>query len=192
MTNTRKINDYITLGILDLRAFSTKHGISIKREQEKAGTRFLLNELLGGNDFILDYTPQNKPYLKNSNTHISISHSHDKLVIILNQKHATGVDIEMIRDKVIKVRHKFLNDHEAAFAGDDLEKLITIWAAKEAMYKAYGLRGVDFKLHLSVDNFSGTDLSGRLNIGKLKKIYQLKREVLEGYILVYIIDEDGF
>lgn len=190
MKDIRKINDHITLGLLDLKAFSARDGISIKREQEKAGTHYLLTALLGNADFVLDYTPQNKPYLKNNTTNVSISHSHDKLAIILNQNSAAGVDIEMIRDKVLKIRHKFLNSRETVFAGSDLEKLISIWAAKEAMYKAYGLKGVDFKLHLSVDEFSGEDLSGALNLDGLKKRYRLKKEILEGYILVYIIDDN--
>jgi 4'-phosphopantetheinyl transferase len=41
--------------------------------------------------------------------HISISHSHDKLAIIVNEKEATGIDIELIRDKVLKIKHKFLS-----------------------------------------------------------------------------------
>ena len=70
----------------------------------------------------LDYTPQNKPFIRDSSAHISISHSHDKLAIILNRHKNTGIDIELLRDKILTVRHKFLTAGEQDFAGEDVQK----------------------------------------------------------------------
>lgn len=185
----RKINVKITLGLLDLKAYSGKEKIKVKRELERAGTHYLLKHLLNSDTFELAYTPENKPYLKNRPEHISISHSKDKLAIILNTHESTGIDIEQIRDKVKNIKHKFLNKQELAFAGDDATKLITLWAAKEAMYKVYGLKELEFIRHLFVEAFSDNEIKGSIETGSLKKRYCLMSEEIDGYKLVYILHE---
>jgi 4'-phosphopantetheinyl transferase len=185
----RHITSAISLGILNLKAFSEHYGLAVKRAQEQAGTLFVLRQLLGEPGAELNYTEQRKPYLAGRPEHISISHSHDKLVIILNREKNTGVDIELVRDKVLTVRHKFLNEAEALFAGTDVEKLISIWAAKESMYKYHGLKGLDFKTNISVEDFDGTVIFGKIETGVFKGKFLLIREKIDGYMLVYILDE---
>ncbi len=189
MVDIREINGSISIGLLDLDTFSRSRNIPVKREQEKRGTLFLLDQLVKNGSSLLCYTPENKPYLSGDKRNISISHSHDKLAIITNSRHSTGIDIELIRDKVLKIRHKFLNNQEAEFAGSDLNRLITIWSAKEAMYKAYGLKGVDFREHLEVKPFNGNKLLGTLQNQSFKKQYDLVSEQLGEYIMVYVENE---
>lgn len=179
------------LGTLDLRAFSTGAGAQSKRDTERNGILFLLNKLFGGQPVQYGYSPEGKPYLKDRNAHISVSHSHDKLAILVNEKESTGVDIELIRDKVVNVKHKFLCEAEQQFTGNDIEKLTTLWAAKEAIYKAYGLKGVDFKENMFVEayNEANTDFYGRIEMPGFKKKYILCREKTDNYILVYIAGE---
>jgi 4'-phosphopantetheinyl transferase len=184
----RDISAYQRLGLLDLADFSRSRNMVSRREIEKAGTRFILSELLGA-PFELCYTDHNKPYLKGRPEKISVSHSHDKLTVLTNTREETGVDVELLREKVLKIRHKFLNARESAFAGADIERLITIWAAKEAMYKAHGRKQVDFSRHLAVEPFSGEDLRGSLAAGGTSRQFSMKRERLGDYILVYILNE---
>lgn len=189
MIEIHEINNCISIAILDLASFGTKQNIQNNREKEKAGTLILLNGLMHDKPYELVYTAENKPMLKNSTAHISISHSHDKLAIIKNEKENTGIDIELIRDKVLTVTDKFLNPAELLFAGKDIEKLITLWAAKEALYKVYGLKGIDFKINLSVDPFTGHALTGRVIINGKKKEYAMAKEKIDNYIMVYIQNE---
>ncbi|WP_317899035.1 4'-phosphopantetheinyl transferase family protein [Aurantibacillus circumpalustris] len=175
--------------MLDLRAFSVQENIVFKRDLEKAGTRYLLENLLKNEGFSLAYTDENKPYLNGRTEHISISHSHDKLVIILNTKENTGIDIEQIRDKVINIQTKFLNEEELAFANNDPGKLITMWAAKEAMYKVYGLKEVEFIKNLVVEPFNGNEITGRIVMKDFKKNYKMIGEEIEGYKMVYVLHE---
>ena len=175
--------------MLDLRAFSLKKNIVVKRDLEKAGTRYLLENLLKNEAFTLLYTAENKPYLHKRTEHISISHSHDKLVIILNEKENTGIDIEQIRDKVINIQQKFLNEQELAFANNNPATLITLWAAKEAMYKVYGLKEVEFIKNLFVEPFSGNEINGRIEMEGFEKKYKLIGEEIDGYKMVYVLHE---
>jgi 4'-phosphopantetheinyl transferase len=185
----REISAGLTLGLLDLCRFSAANGLLSKREVEKQGAVYALRGLLNTNDISTDYTPFGKPFVKGRPEHISVSHSHDMLAVTVNKNEPTGVDIELLRDKVLTVRHKFLNELETRTAGNDVLKLMTIWAAKEALYKVYGLKKVDFKSNLSVELKSGNSISGTIHIGDLKKSYLLHSEKLGNYILVYTCNE---
>jgi len=185
----RVINLHISLGILDLAEFSKKNGLSVKREIERFGTRYVLQQLLNLEDDILEYDSNNKPFLKNRLEHISISHSHDKLAVIVNKLQATGIDIELIRDKVKNIQYKFLSEKELHFAKDDVDKLLTIWAAKEALYKVYGKKELEFILHIEVENFSDSKIYGSINTEHFKKKFELVAENVDNYRMVYVLNE---
>ena len=187
--NLRKITPAISLGLLDLAAFSKAEGLAAGRESERAGARYVLGKLLNDEPFELAYSPTNKPYLKDRPEHISISHSHDKLAVICNSAENTGIDIELVRDKVKNIRHKFLNDSESDLAGQDTGKLIMLWAAKETLYKVYGLKEVDFKKHLFVDAVDDDTLTGRICMAQVNKRYSLACESIDNYKLVYVLHE---
>lgn len=161
--------------------------LSAKREIETKGKEYLANYLLGDN-CIIEYDDKGKPYLSCDSRHISISHSHDKLAIIVNEKESTGIDIELIRDKVLKIKHKFLTNEELLEANDDVEKLLIYWAAKETLYKIYGLKEVDFIAHLFVKPFTKHNLGtiiGEINLPNFKETFELNYQILEDYVLVY-------
>lgn len=189
MFEIREINASIQLGLLDLKAFSQQEGISLKRELEKSGTLYLLKELLGTNHFKLNYLSTRKPVLEASNQHISISHSHDKLAVILDKNAPTGIDIELIRDKVLQIKHKYLTHEELAIAGNNVDTLITFWAAKETLYKVYGLKEVDFKKNLRVSFGNAPYLIGTIHLGDFKKKYNMVSSREGNYRLVYILHE---
>lgn len=176
---------------MHLPDYSVFTGITGKRELERNATAFLLEKLFS-KTVNLSYNAEGKPLLPEESCHISISHSHDKLVIICNTQCDTGVDVELIRDKVIKIKDKFLSPTELIEAKENVEKLIIYWAAKETLYKVYGLKEVEFAKHLFVHPFElkpqGT-LTGEINLESFRKKFNLHYEKLEDYILVYILNE---
>lgn len=189
MVEIRHINPQIKLGILDLNGFSQSKSITQKREIEKAGAQFLLTTLLNTTNFEIEYTPTNKPFLKDREEHISISHSHSKLVVIMNDKYNTGVDIELIRDKILNIKHKFLNDTELFYAKNDIETLTFMWATKEVLYKIHGLKGLDFKTNLAIEIKNNDTFLGHIITSAIKKTYLLQKEKLQNYCLVYALNE---
>ena len=185
------INNNIKLAVLHLPDYAVFTGLSGKRELEKSATLFLLERLFNKH-LQLEYNAEGKPLLRGETCHISISHSHDKLVIICNTKEATGVDVELIRDKVLKIKDKFLSAVELEEAKDNVEKLIIYWAAKETLYKVYGLKEVEFAKHLYVHPFElkvEGKLIGEINLESFRKKFNLHYEKLEDYMLVYVLDE---
>jgi 4'-phosphopantetheinyl transferase len=187
----QKISQLISLGILDLSAFAAKEGLEAKREIERGGTKFLLNALFNC-PVELDYTSLGKPFIVGRKAHISISHSHDRLAIIVNSLAETGVDIELIRDKVLKIKNKFLSEKELTDVNDNVEKMIIYWACKEALYKIYGLKEVEFIANLLIQDFKlepSGEIIGEIKMGNFNKKYLLHYEKLDDYMLVYVLNE---
>ncbi|MBP8033486.1 MAG: 4'-phosphopantetheinyl transferase superfamily protein [Bacteroidia bacterium] len=187
MVEVFNIKEGLFFGLLDLKAFAMHENLSAKREIETKGKEYLAKKLLGDN-CIIAYDDKGKPYLSNESRHISISHSHDKLAIIINEKESTGIDIELIRDKVLKIKHKFLTNEELLEVNDDVEKMLIYWAAKETLYKIYGLKEVDFIAHLFVKPFTKHKLGtiiGNINLPNFKESFELNYQLIEDYVLVY-------
>lgn len=127
-----------------------------KRLQHFAG-RYLLVELfpeLPVNEIrIMD---SRKPYIPGNPYHFSISHCEDYAAAIVSRREHVGIDIEKVQPKIARVAHKFLAPREAAFLSTDhkLAHQTVCWSAKEAVYKWYGLGGLDFKANMQLQVFS--------------------------------------
>lgn len=177
--------------MLDMSLFAKTVEHTGKRQSEKEGTKYLLKNLFPEKDIHLDYAPNKKPFLRNDKAHISISHSHDQLVILINKKEQTGVDVELIRDKVKNVQHKFLSEEELKWAGNNVELLTILWAAKEAVFKVDGFENISFSRHITIESFdsNNNEFYGNIMMENHKKRYLLKREKHGNYILVYVLHE---
>ena len=191
MIEVFNIKEGLFFGLLDLKVFSAHENLKAKREVETKGKEYLSRHLLG-DPCRIGYDDKGKPFLEGDTRHISISHSHDKLAIIINEKEATGIDIELIRYKVLKIKHKFLTNEELTDANDDIEKLLIYWAAKETLYKIYGLKEVDFIAHLFVKPFTKHNLGsiiGNINLPEFKETFELNYQILDDYVLVYALQK---
>jgi 4'-phosphopantetheinyl transferase EntD len=72
-----------------------------------------------------------------------------------------GVDIESLRPQIEKIKSKFCRPEELEFAVTPVQTLL-IWSAKEAMYKAYGKKEIDFREQMRVHSFTGFSENGEL------------------------------
>ncbi|WP_405384526.1 4'-phosphopantetheinyl transferase family protein [Maribacter sp. LLG6340-A2] len=109
----------------------------------------------GYTDFDLFYDQIGKPHLKDGK-YISITHSHNFTGIIISSKVEVGIDIEMQRDKILRIAHKFTPFQEyrtLANTAAVIRKLTIVWGAKESLYKIYGERGLSFLQHINVQDF---------------------------------------
>ncbi len=182
----------MVLAFLDLAVFSREFELNEKRDIERKGALYTLRNVLKKQDQDIDYDTYGKPFLPGLNSHISISHSHNWLVTVLNEKEETGVDIELKKEKIKAIAHKFCNAAELDFAKDDILKLTLIWAAKESVYKLYGKRSIDFKTQLCVDPISD-DTTGQITTtlilpGSTRR-YLLAYEEKQDYALTYVLNE---
>ncbi|HVX28384.1 MAG TPA: 4'-phosphopantetheinyl transferase superfamily protein [Parafilimonas sp.] len=130
-----------------------------KRLQHLAG-RYLLRYLFP--DFPYEeilIADTRKPYLPNEQYHFSISHCGDYAAAIVSSTHRVGIDIEIPTEKIIRIAHKFIHEHEQAFLSVadvqpltiNHELLTIIWSTKEAIFKWLSIGGVDFKEHMQLN-----------------------------------------
>lgn len=161
------------------------------RRTEMLAARWLLHEVMGGEPRVPCLKDEHgKPFLKDFGGFISLSHSNDWIAIQVADR-PVGVDIQVITPKIERIIGKFMreDERECLDQAHFLEHLHVFWGAKEALYKAYGKRELDFRGHIFIDPFS-YDLSnghctGTIRKGDFFENYHLKYEKIGDYILVY-------
>ena len=152
-----------------------------------------LLQLKGYTDFDLEYDQFGKPHLKDGK-HISISHSHEHATIIISDE-ITGIDIELQRDKIIRIADKFV-EPEWEFLNkenqDYIRKLTVIWGVKESIFKIRNEAGISFKDHIHVHPFEIKDQSGIANLHFQNKSIQFKYHFIEidNFTLVYAFQQN--
>lgn len=107
----------------------------------------------------LYYDEAGKPHLKDGK-HISITHSHEFTGIIISSTQEVGIDIEMQREKILRIANKFTPIEEyRTIANTDalIQKLTIVWGAKESIFKIYAKQGLSFLHHVDVKDFSFAD-----------------------------------
>lgn len=165
-----------------------------KRLHQWLSTRFLLRTMLNTSDYIDSRMDEHgKPYLFNSDYHISLSHSYDYAAVMIGKDRSVGVDIERIKTKIHRIQQKFLSPPELAQPGikDNTAALYVCWCVKEAVYKWYGKKGLEFRKHIHIQTFELKDE------GELKVIVDLPEgqqlltvcyfNTIPGYMLGYVV-----
>ncbi len=133
-----------------------------------------------------------KPYLKDSEYYISISHSFNMCAVIAS-KNSIGVDIQKLVTKIERIKDKFIRSDEntAQQSEHHLEKLHIYWGAKESIYKAYGKKNLNFKDHMKILDFEYkhleySNISGILRTKDFSNNYEGKAFMIEEFMLCYL------
>lgn len=167
--------------------------VAESRKKQWLAYRLLIRNILWPNDFPVEYDEHGKPYLAGSDMHISVTHSGPLAAVILSQRSRVGIDIEAIKPRVGKVKDKFLSTKELAEVDKEreLEVLTTAWCAKEALYKLYGIRNLDFRENISIEvpAFAGQSFAAEIRIDDNTDRYTVYSERTGDFILVYVVDE---
>jgi 4'-phosphopantetheinyl transferase len=167
--------------------------VAESRQKQWLAYRILIRELLKPDEFPVEYDVSGKPYLAGSDFHISVTHTDDLAAVIISRHARVGIDIEKIRPRIQKVRERFLHPEEESLIGKEteLEQLTLAWCAKEALYKLYGRRNLDFRenIRIVLPARAGETFHAEIHFeGKIDE-YRLFSEISDGYILVYLVDE---
>lgn len=128
-----------------------------KRNLHWLATRVLLRKMLNTDEYIDCRADENgKPVLLNFPHHISLSHSYDYAAVMISDNKRVGIDIEIMKEKINRVKHKFLKEEELTFIDSHhtTEHLYVCWCAKEAIYKLNGKKEVSLKDHITLQPFS--------------------------------------
>ncbi len=166
-----------------------------KRRLEYLSTRLLLQNIIPRLDLQVKYLGSGKPYLQNSNSHISISHTSNYASVIYHPSSEVGIDIEYFSDKPSRLVQRFLSDREIKQLKDQdkyIEGSLLAWSAKESMFKIMPDDSVDFRDHLHLD-LSSIDDEGVLKSQELrsenKLSYNVNYTITKEFVLTYIISD---
>jgi len=115
---------------------------------QKLACRAALAVLLGSSKVEITYTSTGQPQLKNN--HISFSHTKNNVAVALS-KTPIGIDVEELTPRILPLYPRFLSEQEMATCDvTNLQDLYYYWCAKEAMYKWFAKKNLDFIEDLQV------------------------------------------
>ena len=140
--------------ISDEKEFENLKQKSPKRLIEKQMVRHMLKKIMPNHK--IRYHENGQPYLETFDKFVSVSHSFPYAVLAISEK-KIGVDIEQVKDRIDKIKHKFLHPTEIDWlsrAESGIEHLTAIWCIKEALFKIHSSKQWSFKEFYVVDEFS--------------------------------------
>lgn len=149
-----------------------------KKQLQHLAGRYLLKEMYPDFPYeLIRIADTRKPFLENEAYHFSISHCGDYAAVMVSSGLRVGVDVELVTEKVEKIKHKFLSPSEldmiAAIETTSVQMvrdslLTAAWSIKEALYKWYGDGEIDFieHLHINAIEFTGDEGVAHCNVSK--------------------------
>ena len=110
------------------------------------------------------YRENGAPFLTDGR-YLSVSHAHAFAAIAVS-KRPIGIDIENYREKILCIAPRFLHPKENRIDlnAKAIPLLTQIWTAKEAIYKALQISGLNFSKHIQINPFEPNEKKGTATI----------------------------
>lgn len=130
-----------------------------------------------------------KPHLNDHELYVSFSHSFDYVAVILGRM-TVGIDIQKFVPKITALEKRFMHasERDSLAPNTRLEHMHIYWGAKEALYKCYGRRKLDFRENILIKPFEYGEVgktSGIVSKDDFFQEYELFFEKWDSYFLVY-------
>ena len=170
--------------------------INGKRNLHWLSTRVLLRKMLNTSSYIdCQVDEHGKPYLVNFPHFISLSHSFDYAAVMISRTKPVGIDIELIKDKIERIAHKFMNADELSFMNPvhQTEHMYVSWCAKEAIYKLQGKKNVSFLDNIRLSPFEYQhegSFKASLELENRSKSFQVHYQQMDSYMIGYVADDE--
>ncbi len=122
--------------------------------------------------------------------YVSLSHTVGYAGAIYHRELPVGIDMDLIREKILRIGFRFLDPSELDFLENDPMHYTKAWSAKESIFKCQGKRGVSFRDNILLEPFSPTASVIR---GKIRGTdfadhhYQIQARVMSDVVLTYTI-----
>ena len=164
---------------------------SDSRKKEWLWVRYLLQTELPNHH--IHYTTQGRPLLEPAGRYIAISHSSNFAAIRISPQPHIGLDVEHRSRRVSRIAHKFTsggewNHRPVHLAEHDF--LLHLWCAKEAVYKAAHMPGLDFRRDMRLINYNAqpqSQLHINLHTPQHKHRFTLRVHEAYGHLLVWTL-----
>ncbi len=123
---------------------------SQSKQLEKEAMELLIKETMGAG-FTMEYDTFGKPWPVNKSGFISLSHSANWAAFCFHPNQPMGIDVETTRHQLDKVAKRISHQSELSILEKSENKqraLQVFWGGKEALYKAYGKKNLEFSTQL--------------------------------------------
>lgn len=162
-----------------------------KRETYKRFLQEHLKVMCDDERVQLYYNDKGKPFITSSQyKSISISHTLNFFCVQLHHERYAGIDIETVRDTLMKIQTKFLQDEEILMAKDDLDTLCLMWTCKEALFKVHGEEGVSLKQHIRISKIDLPYISASIFYKDVQEHYTLYTHYIKPLRITYVVKKD--
>lgn len=114
---------------------------------------------------------RNRPFFKDSDWHISLTHSYPFVAAACSRKNQIGIDVEKPGRNIEKIAPRFLSTIELEKWKDSSNLLTLAWSAKESIYKAVGKPGLSFQKEMEISNFDLNPCKAQISTGEIIAIF---------------------
>ena len=161
-------------------AFVEQYGSASRRCEVLAWRAIVRREL--GAEVAISHDDYGAPKVDNPNTHISVSHSRDRVAVLFSSG-VCAVDIESVERDFRRVASRYLSAEEQALA-ERYDIFAEMWSAKEALYKYYKKGRLDLVKHISIASYESGVLKCSILDSEPIEV-KIKRE---GDLVIAVID----
>lgn len=160
--------------------------------RQRLAVRALLSALFEEKVY-LSHHDNGKPYLENSVTNISITHTEKYVAVILDDNEDVGIDLESLARDFSAVEQKALSDEEIEDLDEDKkhEQLAIYWCAKEAIFKRLSAYHVDFAEQIEVERFrprgEGELVATFIHKDGYEEDFDLQYMTFDNHVLVWVV-----
>ncbi len=126
----------------------------------------------------------------NGHGYVSLTHTPGFAGAIFHREHPVGIDMDLIREKILRIGFRFLDESELDFLEKDPVHYTMAWSAKESIFKCQGRKGVSFRENILLDPFEVTagKIKGRIRGTEFADHhYTVEVRQLENVVLTYTI-----
>ena len=121
---------------------------------------------------------------------VSLSHTRGYAAAIYHRELPVGIDIEVIRQKILQIGARFLAEEELNFLLPQPAHYTMAWSAKESIFKCHGKKGVSLRDNILLEPFApdASLIKGKIHGTNFEDHhYQVQVEQSENLILTYSI-----
>jgi 4'-phosphopantetheinyl transferase EntD len=133
---------------------------------------------------------ENSPVLFPDDYEISITHSFPFVALGIS-KNKIGIDLEPFNPKILRLKHKFLEEEESNFIDKtrEIAYLTVIWSLKESLYKIHHSNYWSLKKHYEVKPFDldfPYDIPCRVHDDKVSDLFKARVEFFDNYCFTIV------
>ena len=121
---------------------------------------------------------------------VSLTHTKGIAAAIFNKDMPVGIDLDFVREKVVRLGPKFLDSSEINFLNNDPVLYTIAWSAKESIFKCQGKRGISLRRNILLEPFCIHDkvIKGKVYQSDFSDhFYNVKVETERDIVLTYTV-----